>query len=121
MTKLFETQSYVSTEAAWHQELTFDEPYDVTVLIENLGADPIYGFYLNEADFEQMIANESVDDAIMSRLVEQVLCENECGVCEINVRFHEGKHFVCIELDRESKPDADRTEFRLGLYEKSAG
>jgi len=119
MTKVFETESYVSMDAAWHQELTFDEPYVVTVVIENLGPDPVYGFYLNEEDFKYMIANGSVNDAIMSRLQEQLLCENEYGHTEVDVQFPAGKHFVCVELDGESKPEAIRTQFRFRLHEKS--
>lgn len=88
------------------------------VRIENRGTDPIYGFYLNEDDFNVMIMTGSVDDAIMSRIQVQLLCENAGGVTEINVQFPPGKYFICLELDCESKPDARRTEFRLRLHEK---
>jgi hypothetical protein len=118
MARVFETQSYVSADAAWHQELTFDEPYPVTIVIENVGSGPVYGFYLNEDDFNAMIENGGVDDAIMSRIQNQLLCESECGVAELEVRFPPGKHFICLELDVESAPDAKRTEFKLSLHEK---
>lgn len=115
---MFETQSYVSADAAWHQALTFDKSCAVMVVVENLGKDPIYGFYLNENDFNVMTATGSVDDAIMSRIQEQLLCENEDGIAEVEVRFLPGKYFICVELDCQSQPDARRTEFRLRLHEK---
>ncbi len=118
MEVLSETQSYVSVYAAWHQELTFDEPYPVTVVIENLGTDPVYAFYLDERDFEAMIEHGSVDDAVMARIQNQLLCEDERGVAEVEARFLQGKHFICVELDVESAPDAKRTEFKLSLHEK---
>ena len=67
MEKAFETESHVSVDAAWHQALSFDEPCSVKVVIENLGEDPIYGFYLDEADFNAMIEHGSVDDTVMAR------------------------------------------------------
>ena len=118
MAKIFETQAYVSVDAAWHQELTFDEPCLVTVVIENLGPDPVYGFYLDKDDFDAMITHGSVDDAIMSRIHKQFLCENERGVAEVDVQFPPGKYFICLELDVESAPSARRTEFKLSLHEK---
>ena len=118
MEKVFETESYVSTDAAWHQELTFDEPYSMIVAIENLGGDPIYGFYLNEDDFQEMKDKGSVDNDIMSRIQNQLLCENERGVVQVEVQFPSGKQFICLELDVESASDAKRTEFKLSLYEK---
>lgn len=118
MNKLFETESHVSVEAAWHQELRFDEPYPVKVVIENLGEDPIYGFYLNEADFNAMIEHGCVDDTVMSRVEKQTLCENERGIAECDVLFAAGKFYICLELDVESAPDAKRSTFKLVLFEK---
>lgn len=115
--QLFKTESFVSTAAAWHQELSFDEPYKVRVVIENCGSDPIYGFYLNEEDFRFMIDNGTVDDDIMSRIKNQLLCENERATSEVGVEFPAGKFFLCLELDEESAPDSSRTEFRLSIYE----
>lgn len=117
METVFETESYVATDAAWHQELTFDEPYKATVVIENLGSDPIYGFFLDEPDFKSMIETGEVDEAIMSRIQQQLICENETGTAAVEVEFPAGKHFVCLELDCESKPDAQRTEFRFSIRE----
>ena len=116
--KLFETESYVSVDAAWHQELTFDQPYSVTVVIENLGRAPLYGFYLNEVDFQQMIENGRVGDTIMARIQDQLLCVNEYGIAELDVTFPLGTQYVCMELDVESKAQAERTDFRFSLHEK---
>ena len=121
MEKVFETESFVSIDSAWHQELTFDEAYVVTVMIENLGSDPIYGFYLNDDDFKSMIESGVANDAVMSRIQRQLICENECDVAKVEVHFPAGKHFVCLELDVESKPDARRTQFLFSLHEKSSG
>ena len=118
MEKAFETESYVSVDAAWHQALSFDEPCPVKVVIENLGEDPIYGFYLDEADFNAMIEHGSVDETVMARIEKQQLCVNEHGVAESEVLFRAGKYYVCVELDVESSPQAKRSEFKLVLYEK---
>lgn len=115
---VFETQSHVRADAAWHQELTFDEPYPLTVVIENLGKAPIYGFYLAADDFQAMVATVNVDDAMLSRIQNQLLCENELGVATVDVHFPSGKFYVCLELDVESAPEATDTEFKLSLYEK---
>lgn len=117
MEKVFETESFVSSAAAWHQELSFDEPYKVRVVIENCGSDPIYGFYLNEEDFRFMTDNGTVDDAIMSRIESQLLCENQRAISDVDVEFPAGKSFLCLELDVESAPESSRTEFKLSLYE----
>lgn len=86
-------------------------------MIENLGEEPILGFYLGEADFNGMIEDESVSDEVMARIQEQQLCVNERGVAENEVPFPAGKFYICIELDVESSPEAKRSEFRLVLYE----
>ena len=119
MHEVFEVKSFVSTDAAWHQELTFDEPCVVTVMIENLGSDPIYGFYLNEDDFQAMVSDGVVDDEVMTRIQTQLVCENECGLARIEVHFPTGRHFVCLELDAQSQPGARRTEFLFSLHEES--
>ena len=117
MEKVFETDSFVSNEAAWHQELGFDEPYKVRVVIENLGSDPIYGFYLNDTDFQFMVDNGGVDDAILARIDKQLLCENHKGTVEVDVEFPAGKFYICLELDAESDPNATRSEFKLTIYD----
>ena len=90
MEKVFEIDSFASSEAAWHQELSFDEPYKVRVVIENLGSDPIYGFYLCDEDFQFMIDNGGVNDDILARIQKQLLCKNEKGTTEIDVEFPTG-------------------------------
>ena len=117
MEKAFETESYVSVDKAWHQALSFDESCTVKVAIENLGKDPLYGFYLDETDFNAMIEQGSVDDVVMARIENQLLCVNERGVAETDVVFTAGNFYLCVELDVESAPDAKRSEFRLVLYE----
>lgn len=109
-----QVESFVSTTKAWHQALTFDEPSTVRITIENLGGGPIYGFYVNQEDFT-FIEHGPVDDDMMARISSQQLCENEVGRTDTEMVFPAGTVCVCIELDCQSSPSAERAGFRLSL------
>jgi len=70
---------------------------------------PLYGFYLDERDFNAMIERGSVEIAVMARIEKQLLCVNERGVAETEVTFAAGSFYICVELDVESAPEARRS------------
>jgi hypothetical protein len=112
-------ESYVSPTEAWHQGLEFDEPSQAKIIIEHLGGDPIYGFYVNEQDFS-ILENGDITDDISEHILSQKLFgdgDNEIGHTEHNVLFPAGLFYVCIELDCQAFPSAKRAEFRLTFQE----
>jgi hypothetical protein len=110
----YRVESFVSTDHAWHQELRFDSPCKVRVCVENLGGGPLYGFYVDEADFRPLRSGE-VTDEILDRVSRQKLFENEAGQRQLDFQFPAGKIYLCVELDCESAPNAKRAEFRLTM------
>jgi hypothetical protein len=110
----FVVESYVTVDKAWHQELTFDDPCTVRILIENLGSDPIYGFYVNEVDFD-LVQEGIVNDEILDRISSQELSEKELGRADTEVTFPRGTVYICIELDCQASPLAERADFSVSL------
>jgi len=111
---VYRIESFVSLDHAWHQELGFDSPCAVRVFVENLGGGPIFGFYVDEADFIPLRRGE-VTDELLERVSKQQLFEGLAGCAEMEVRFPAGKVYLCVELDCQSAPTARRAEFRLTL------
>ncbi|GHB92399.1 hypothetical protein [Cerasicoccus arenae] len=117
MAKLLETESFVAIDAAWHQSLTVDQALTLQVVVQTRGSDPIFGFYLKEADFRRLMKTGEVDDHLASKIHGQTLFANANGRIKTSLTLPVGKWFVCIELDCEAAPNAKKVPFTFTLLE----
>ena len=99
----------------WYQGVTFDRPCLLHVTIQNLGGDPIYGFYVNEEDYQAVLQGQAASD-VLARISKQNLYANEVGRAEVGVLFPAGQSYFCIQLDCQSAPTAERAKARLSYH-----
>lgn len=108
-------ESFVSPDKAWHQELTFDAPLALKVIVEILSGGPIFEYYVDHNDFTPLQRGE-VTEEILQRVAEQQLFEGLTESFEATRQFPAGKAYLCVELDCQADADAPRAEFRLSLF-----